>query len=71
MPSKIQSVLFDKRLWTIRTAKSWILRHRLLPLKKPHVTKHKIRFRVDDPANFVRLRTKKTNGGIEFIIGFY
>jgi len=42
----------------------------LIPLKEVHVTKDKLRYRIQDPAKFSKLRTKKTSKGVELILEF-
>jgi hypothetical protein len=71
MPSDIQAILFDNEIWTLSKAKRWINYHKFRPIKYPHLTKRKIRFRLKDPIQFNRLRIKKIGDGIELIIGFY
>lgn len=71
MSSDIQSVLFDRDLWTVIEARTWLRKHKFIPIKLPHQTKNKIRFRLQNPLNFRRFRIKKLGEGIELVIGFY
>ena len=78
--SKIQSVLFDKRLktnsgkrlWTVRKARQWLTNHNLRPLKAPDTSGNFIKFRVVQPSEFDRIRFKTFSDkkGIKARIGF-
>ena len=66
--SEVQSIIFDRSLWTIPQAKSWLKKHGFFNNKvdkKPHF----YRFRQIDPSYFNHYITKKTDDGIDFIIG--
>jgi hypothetical protein len=69
--SKIQSILFNKDEWDIFDSHQWLIQNNIYPVKSPHVTKKFIRYRIKDPNKFKRLRTIKTDDGIDLIIGFY
>ena len=69
--SKIQAVLFEKRLWTTAQARSWLKKHHIKPMKKTHSTNLWYRYRIRDPDQFRRMRVIKLGNGLEFIIGFY
>lgn len=71
MTSAIQSIIFDKKLWTPEQALEWIVTHRFRTKKIVDITDRKIRFRIRDPKQFKRFITKTVNDGIQFIIGFY
>lgn len=69
--SEIQAVLFDKNLWNQSQAMIWLKKHHISPLKKVHVTKRFLRYRINDPKQYKRLRTDKlAHFGIDLIIGF-
>lgn len=69
--SDIQSVLFDKKLWTTRKARSWLSKKKLKRIKRVDVTENNYRYRIRPPENFKRMITKKSKSGISLIIGFY
>jgi len=71
MVSEIQSVVFLKNYgWNKKLAGSWLLKHHLVPLKPPDEKfKSQLRYRITNPFNYFRFVTKKTLGGINFIIG--
>jgi hypothetical protein len=70
MVSEIQSVLFDRSMWTVKEAQAWLMKHHFYPIKEHHITAHEIRFRLQNPKKFVRFRTKKLHNGIDLVIGF-
>lgn len=67
--SNIQSVLFDKKYWSLPLARVWLYKHNLVPLKQAHITNKFIRYRIMDPKKFNRFRTIKIKNNIELIIG--
>lgn len=71
--SNIQSVIFNKHLFSIQKAQNWLKAHNLKLLKGKHVdtTLNFHRFRIRSPLQFRRFITKKIQPGIEIIIGFY
>jgi hypothetical protein len=68
--TRIQSIIFDRALWTITKAKAWLKRHnRKSP--KPDVTKNFYRFRQEPPSHFVKTTFRTIpmgRNGIEAII---
>lgn len=71
MVSTIQSIIFDRKYWSSIEARKWISKHNLRPIKPAHLTKNKIRFRLEDPKLFNRFRIKRLPNNIELVIGFY
>ncbi len=70
MPEEIQAVLFDNKMYNTRSAERELRKMGITPMKKVHKTTDKLRYRIKDPKNFQKLRTKPTNKGITIIIGF-
>lgn len=64
----IQSILFDKRIFTLSQAKAKIKLWGLEPIKF-HETATYYRFRIQNPHMFDYLRTKRASEGILYIIG--
>ena len=66
----IQSILFDKKYWTISEANAWLERHGYIH-KKIHTTDKFIRYRQHEP-NYNRYHyiTKKLPNHTELILGF-
>ena len=68
--SEVQAVLFKKDLITPREAKIWLRNNNLKAIKKVHATKNLYRYRINNPRKYKRMRYKKINNFISFIIGF-
>ena len=69
--SKIQAVLFDKKIYNVTSAATKLKNMGFSAIKKPHITKEKIRFRLEDPSQFDHFATLKKSQGIELIVGYY
>lgn len=64
----VQSVLFDKRFWTLGAARKWCRDHEFaddVDEKPLHY-----RFRQFEPDLDLDYRTKKIGHGIEFVVAF-
>ena len=71
MSTWVQSVTFDRQLWSERTARNWLQRHGFranFRNKGPHITTNMIRYRQHDPRPGARTFTKDIGGGIHLII---
>lgn len=68
--SRIQAVLFDRKIYTLASATAKIYNMGFKPIKKAHVTNDKIRFRLEDPDNFDHFVTLRKPHGIELIVGY-
>lgn len=64
----VQSVVFDRRFYTVQNAKKKLHELGFLDLKT-HITKNTIRFRQTSP-NFKRYSTKEISPGILLIFGY-
>lgn len=69
--SDLQSISFDNSKFTVSTAKEYLFKHNLTPLKPPHFTLRSIRFRLKPPEQFQTFVTKTSPDGIHFVIGYY
>lgn len=69
--SEIQSAIFDKDKWSIFDSHQWLIKHFIYPIKSPHVTNNYIRYRINDPEKYNRLRFQQIAPGINFVIGFF
>lgn len=69
--SEIESVLFDSKYWTPLDAREWLYEHGLYPIKRIHKTGHYLRYRINDPREFQRFRSKKLSKHITAIFGFF
>lgn len=67
--SRVQAVLFDKSLFTPEEARKWLVNHKLPSRKRVHITDKYLRYRILEPNQFARFRTKQIKEGIKLIIG--
>lgn len=71
MSSSIQSVLFDKKIFTTTEARAWLKRNDLKPIKRVDITKNLLRYRIQNPNKFKRFRIiEVSNSTVKFVIGF-
>ena len=71
MASIIQSIQFDRELWTPRTINIWLMKHDIQPMKKLQRYPNYYRIRLADPKLFKRFRNDKiSDKGIILTIGF-
>lgn len=68
--SEIQSVLFDINKYDTKKTRKWLKSAKLVPIKRVHKTDENLRYRIRDPSNYKRFRTKKVDEGVKFILGF-
>jgi hypothetical protein len=64
----VQSIIFDKELWTPRKATNWLMLHNFYPIKKVHETEHYYRFRIQEPRKYAEYMTKTLPFGIKLIL---
>ena len=69
--SKIQSVLFDRKKWTMADARKWLKMNRMKPIKSVDKTTNFYRYRLYSPKKFKRFAMKPIKKhGLLFVIGF-
>lgn len=68
----IQSVIFNKYLWTISKANKWLHSHglKLLKDKDVDITKNYYRFRIKPPELFNHFFMKDLKNGVKLVIGY-
>ncbi len=66
---EIQSVLINKRYFTLNEAIQWALGHNF-SIHKVDISPKYYRFRQHDPSIYRKLRTKRMNEYITFIFGY-
>ncbi len=66
----IQSVLFDKKKYTTTSARKWLIRHNLKPIKRVDKTKNLLRYRLEDPKKFKSFRTITLSANIKAVVGY-
>jgi len=73
----LHSVLFDNTAYNATTAREWLKRHNIVPIKRVDKTKNYLRYRIrecnyiafiSDPSEFKSFVTKKVKN-IDFIFG--
>ncbi len=47
----LQSILFDKQIWTYRTSRTWLKKHNIIPIKEAHDMNSYFRYRINEPCN--------------------
>jgi len=67
--STVQSIIFDRRKYTVEKAKNWLKKHGYKYGDVDKKTNH-IRFRQVPPGTFKYFRTKEISDGIKLILGF-
>lgn len=67
--SEIQSVLFSRKLYNVKTSMSWMKQHRI-PMKKLDITENYIRYRQKSPKKYKRFRMKQISKGVLFVLGW-
>jgi len=70
MVSKVQSVIFARRYWSIPRARRWLHKHGFVWNSKVDVKTNFIRFRQFDPSKYKKYRIKKIKPTVELVIGF-
>lgn len=68
--SVVQSVLFDRNLWSRTRATNWLSKNDFKYSKVDYKPLH-LRFRQHSPKFFTRFRTENIGHGIILIIGFH
>lgn len=68
----IQSVLFDRNLFTFTDAKHWLTRHGYVINTAPSnlITKNYFRFRQIEPKKNYKYKNKKIANGIYFVMAY-
>lgn len=69
--SEIQSVIFNKHIWTKKEAIKFLKKNNLKNIKPVHETVNFYRYRIRKPEKFKYFRLKKIPIGIEMVIGFF
>lgn len=67
--SKVQTLLFERSLYTPKGARAWARRHNF-QAPKVDITAHYIRVRQEAPSKFRRMRTVNFGHGIKAVVGW-
>ena len=65
-----QAIRFDRDQWTTRDARRWMTTHGVTPMKKVDKSAHQLRYRIQDPSQFSRMRTVTLGEGVSLIVGW-
>lgn len=68
---RIQSILFDKHIWTKSASANWLVQHSYKTSfygKRVEVTANRYRYRQLAPKKGAKYRIKKLPGGIELVL---
>ncbi len=68
--SEIQSIIFEKDMFTTKKANRWLKKNKISPIKKVHETKNYYRYRITEP-DFDYYITKQLSDGIKLVIGAF
>lgn len=63
----LQSILFDKHLFTLPDAHYWLYKHHIKPIKAVHITENYYRFRINKPVSRYRYYAIKPEDGVVMI----
>ena len=67
----VQSILFYKDNWTTKMARRWLKKKGFKPIKRVDIIKNFLRYRINPPEKFKRIRIKKIpKSSIVFVFGF-
>jgi hypothetical protein len=66
----IQSVIFDKKHFTISKALNYLKRYGLKNIKPPHITDNYIRMRIEQPIYKNYITKEASDSGVKYIVGF-
>lgn len=64
----MQSIIFNKKLWTLTESKRFLNRHHLEPIKPVHTTENFYRFGLQNPYPHKRYYTIRITNGVEAIM---
>jgi hypothetical protein len=68
--SKIQSIIFEKLLYTPEEARKWLKKNEFKPIKHVDKTKNFLRYRIRSPKKGSRYRMIEFTDGIKAVIMF-
>jgi hypothetical protein len=63
----LQSIHFDRNIWTLHNARNWIINHHIKPIKSAHVTDRWIMYRISEPIQTDRYYSKYITDGVLYI----
>lgn len=66
---EVQAVYFMRPRWNESQARAWLSAHNFEPIKAAHSVGHEIRYRIREPSEFSRFRTKILDDGPHLVFG--
>ena len=66
----IQSVIFDKKHFTVSKALNYLKRYGLKNIKPAHITGNYIRMRIEQPIYQHYITKEASDSGVKYIVGF-
>ena len=66
---KVQSVTFNRKMWTPYAARRWLAKEGFMRIKPVDITTNYYRYRLRHPSQFKRFRSKKFKNGIVLVFG--
>ena len=67
--SEVQTLVFDKKRYTLTSAREWALKHNFVAPKADVTAKH-IRLRQKAPGKYTRMRTITLKPGVRAVVGW-
>ena len=68
--SKIQSILFDKKYFNTDKARNWLKKNNFKPIKRVHITKNFLRYRILYPSKAYGFRIINFGKHIKAVVMF-
>lgn len=68
--SKVQSIIFEKSLYTTKNARRWLENNGFMPIKHVDISKNFYRYRVRQPRYGAKYRMIEFTDGIKAVIMF-
>jgi len=68
--SHIQAILFDKKKFDTKAARSWLKKNSMKPIKRVHSTGKYHRYRIREPRSDLQYRIKSIDRGVRAVISF-
>jgi hypothetical protein len=72
MVSQVQSVIFERKYWTVTRARVWLRKHKLVHDGKVNAKPNTLHFRQSSPIKFKRfaLKNKRVKPSVDLVLGF-
>ena len=65
-----QAVIFRRDMYDPARCRRWLMKHKLNPIKKVHITTNYLRYRIKEPDyDHYEYKTKQISDGVKIILG--